>query len=87
MEVNDLKFRDKNKIFNEDCLTGLENIPKNSIDLVIVDPPYFKTVNQSWDYEWKTKDEYISWCRKWLDEVERVSKINASFYLFGYSEL
>lgn len=65
-------------------MTGLEEVPRNSIDLIIVDPPYFKTVNQSWDYEWKTKDEYISWCRKWLDEIERVSKINASFYLFGY---
>ena len=29
-----------NKIYNEDCLLGIKNIPDNSIDLVIIDPPY-----------------------------------------------
>lgn len=29
-----------NKIYNEDCLVGLKKIPDNSIDLVLIDPPY-----------------------------------------------
>ena len=29
-----------NKIYNEDCLVGIKDIPDNSIDLVVVDPPY-----------------------------------------------
>lgn len=29
-----------NKIYNEDCLTGIKKIPDNFIDLVIIDPPY-----------------------------------------------
>ena len=29
-----------NKIYNEDCLIGIKNIPDNSIDLIIIDPPY-----------------------------------------------
>ena len=29
-----------NKIYNEDCLLGLKKIPDNSIDLVLIDPPY-----------------------------------------------
>ena len=29
-----------NKIYNEDCLIGIKNIPDNSVDLVIIDPPY-----------------------------------------------
>ena len=29
-----------NKIYNEDCLVGLKKIPDNSIDLVVIDPPY-----------------------------------------------
>jgi len=29
-----------NKIYNEDCLVGLKKLPDNSIDLVIIDPPY-----------------------------------------------
>lgn len=29
-----------NKIYNEDCLVGIKNIPDNFVDLVIIDPPY-----------------------------------------------
>ena len=29
-----------NKIYNMDCLEGLKQIPDNSIDLVVTDPPY-----------------------------------------------
>ena len=29
-----------NKIYNENCLVGIKNIPDNSVDLVIIDPPY-----------------------------------------------
>ena len=34
-----------NKIFNEDCLSGIKRIPDNSIDLVIIDPPYDICIN------------------------------------------
>ena len=27
-------------IYNEDCYKGIKKIPNNSIDLVIIDPPY-----------------------------------------------
>ena len=29
-----------NKIYNEDCIRGLTNIPDNSVDLIITSPPY-----------------------------------------------
>ena len=29
-----------NKIYNEDCLSGISNIPDKSIDLIVTDPPY-----------------------------------------------
>jgi len=29
-----------NKIYNEDCVTGIKKIPDKSIDLIIIDPPY-----------------------------------------------
>ena len=29
-----------NKIYNEDCYKGIKDIPDNSIDLIIIDPPY-----------------------------------------------
>ena len=30
-----------NKIYNEDCLTGLKKLPDNCIDTCITSPPYF----------------------------------------------
>ena len=32
-----------NKIYNEDCLIGMKNIPDKTIDLVVTDPPYLLT--------------------------------------------
>lgn len=29
-----------NKIYNEDCLEGMKRIEENSVDLIIIDPPY-----------------------------------------------
>ena len=30
-----------NKIYNEDCLEGIQKIASASIDTIITDPPYF----------------------------------------------
>ena len=29
-----------NKIYNEDCIEGIKKIPDDTVDLVIIDPPY-----------------------------------------------
>ena len=29
-----------NKIYNEDCLSGMRKLPDNSVDLIITSPPY-----------------------------------------------
>ena len=35
-------------LINGDCLDALKQIPNNSIDLIIIDPPYL-TTNEKWD--------------------------------------
>lgn len=46
-----MTFTDTNyKIYNMDCKKGLETIPKDSIDFIITDPPYFiDGMGDSWD--------------------------------------
>ena len=73
-----------NTLYNEDCLTYLKNLPSESINLTIADPPYYKVVNEKWDNIWKTEEEYLSWIDRWVSEVARVSKPVGSFYIFGY---
>lgn len=73
-----------NKIIHGDCIDILKNIPDKSIDLIILDPPYWKVVQQKWDYQWRTEDDYLQWCLQWFSEITRVIKLSGSLYLFGY---
>lgn len=59
-----------NKIYNEDCLIGTENISNESIDAIITDPPYiiarennFETMGRyGIDFgEWDKEFDLISW--------------------------
>ena len=71
-----------NKIYNEDCITYMKSLPDKYVDLIIADPPYFQICGD-FDYIWKNVDEYINWCKEWINEVYRVLKDNGSFYLWG----
>lgn len=74
----------KQTILQGDCLDVLskEDIPE--IDLIIADPPYWKVVGEKWDYQWRTEDDYISWCQKWIDMLYSKLRVGGTMYLFGY---
>lgn len=72
------------KIILGDCNNELSKIDDNSIDLVIADPPYWKVVNEKWDYQWKTEKDYVEWSLKWIEQVSRILRLGGTFYLFGY---
>ena len=44
-----------NKLIHGDCVEKLKELPDNSIDLVILDPPYWKVVQEKWDYQGELK--------------------------------
>lgn len=73
-----------NKVYNTDCVSFLKSLPDNSVDLFILDPPYYRVVNDKWDNQWFTIEEYLEWCDQWLQEVSRASKLSASVWLFGF---
>lgn len=73
-----------NQIICGDALVELRKLPSHSVDLIIADPPYWKVINEKWDYQWRTEEDYIYWCKQWMQEVARVVKKTGSFYLFGY---
>lgn len=73
-----------NQIIHGDCVEELKKIPDRSVDLVVLDPPYWKVVSEQWDFEWRTKSDYAQWCKQWFKEIERVVKYSGSLYLFGY---
>lgn len=74
-----------NKIYNMDCIDGMkQKVKSESVDLIIADPPYFKVINEKWDYLWRTEEDYIEWSIKWISEAYRTLRKGGSFYLFGY---
>ncbi len=75
---------DLDKIIHGDCIEILKEIPDRSIDLIILDPPYWKVISEQWDYKWRTHNDYSQWCFAWLSEIARVIKLSGSLYLFGY---
>lgn len=64
-----------------DAIEILKKIKSNTIDLIFADPPYNigKDFGNNKDV-WKSKEEYIEWCKEWLDECYRVLKDNGTFY-------
>ncbi len=84
----------QNSIYNEkaliafgDSLNLLKDIKDNSIDLIFIDPPYNigKDFGNNKDL-WNSKEEYINWCKLWIDECFRVLKKDGTFYLMAATQ-
>lgn len=74
----------KNQIINENCLTGLRNIPDNSIDCCVTSPPYFGLRDYGTDEQIgleETPDEFVSNLVKVFEEVKRVLKPEGTLWL------
>jgi len=76
-----------NKIHELDCITGLEQLDENSIDCVLIDPPY----NIGYDFgnnQMKSNiEEYVAWSSRWINESLRVLKPSGTMYIYGFSEI
>ncbi|RTL10106.1 MAG: site-specific DNA-methyltransferase [Neisseriaceae bacterium] len=73
-----------NDIILGDCVQKLRDYSDNYFDLIIADPPYWKVINEKWDYMHKTEEDYIQWSEIWLSEAYRTLRYGGSMYLFGY---
>lgn len=48
-----------NKVYKGDCLELMKDIPDESIDMILVDPPYERTdLKFCMKYLWKIKEKY-----------------------------
>lgn len=61
----------------------MKELSNESIDLIVSDPPYYKVINEKWDKQWKTEEEYLNWCQLWFNECVRILKPTGSFYCYG----
>ena len=71
----------------------LPTLDDASVQLICVDPPYFKTKMEYqgekvlWDRQWKTRDAYLSWLRGLAKEWQRILAPNGSVYCFASPQM
>lgn len=75
-----------NYIYLGDCLEYMKTLPSECVDLIVTDPPFnigkkYESYADNLGFE-----EYIEWCKQWLDECIRILKTDGSLYLFNYPE-
>ena len=73
-----------------DCIELLKQVKDNTIDLIVIDPPYFRIMvkeyngnKHEWDNQWDTFEDYLTWCKSWFVELKRILKSNGSLYIFA----
>jgi site-specific DNA-methyltransferase (adenine-specific) len=72
----------KNRIFNEDALTGLKRIPDGAVDLIVTDPPYGLGKDYGNDSDKLDSAAYLRWTEKWIDAALPKLKLNGSLYIY-----
>jgi len=85
-----------NKIHCADCLEFIKEMPDNSVDLVLTDPPYLVSQNRvftrknvkqvslvfEWDDRFKDEKEYLKEMFTVIKECSRLLKSTGSIYVF-----
>ncbi len=64
-----------------------KSIPDGSVNLLWLDPPYFRVVDEEWDRAWKSDGDYLAWLRSVVVEAARVLAPNGLLYLFASPQM
>lgn len=78
---------DGHTILHGDVLEALATIETNSVDLIFADPPYNIGKDFNGLRDLRDEDEYIAWCREWIDECVRVLSPTGTFYLMSSTQM
>ena len=75
------------QLYNGDCLSVIKDMPDDSVDLVLTDPPYNMGVatrknGKARINNWDRIDNYVEWCITWLMECQRVLKPTGVLYFW-----
>jgi site-specific DNA-methyltransferase (adenine-specific) len=84
------------RLYNDDCLTILEQIPQNSVDMIFADPPYFLSSGSftckngkmvsvkkgDWDISGTTKENF-EFHLNWIKACRRILKPNGTIWISG----
>jgi site-specific DNA-methyltransferase (adenine-specific) len=77
-----------NKIFLEDCLSGMKKLSDKMIDIVVTSPPYNIGINYNNYKDNKNIKDYLAWLEAIFIECKRVLKDDGHLWVnMGYSNI
>jgi len=76
-----------NKIILGDAVKELKKLPNESCDVIIIDPPYNIGKNFGNNSDKRELTDYVSWCKKWINESIRIMKSSGTIFIYGFSEI
>ena len=68
-------------------MAELKKLPDESCDVVIIDPPYNIGKDFGNNGDKRELNEYVSWCKEWINESVRVMKPTGTMFIYGFSEI
>lgn len=75
-----------NKIYLEDCVSYLKRTDQK-FSLVIADPPYNIGKDFGNSSDEREINEYIDWCKEWIDLCLDKLTDNGIIYIYGFAEI
>jgi site-specific DNA-methyltransferase (adenine-specific) len=70
--------------YQGDCVTFLRALDAESVDLAFADPPFnLGKKYSSGIHDSHESEEYLSWCKEWIDEMVRTLKPGGSLFLWN----
>ena len=78
---------DWNKINTGNAIDGIRKLESDSIDCILIDPPYNIGIDFGNNKTKKETREYVDWCAEWIHESERVLHPQGTMFVYGFSEI
>ena len=69
-----------------DCIEVLQTMERESVDLIVADPPYNIGIDYGQGKKADLRDDYGVWCWNWLYECRRILKPHGSIWVISGQE-
>jgi site-specific DNA-methyltransferase (adenine-specific) len=76
-----------NKYHLIDVIDGMNKIEDESVDVVLIDPPYNIGKDFGNNKDNMKIEDYIEWSKLWMNESIRILKPTGSIFIYGFSEI